>query len=369
MRSLPLSKFLVLLSLVVGCNGVLAQNAITDWSAIAEKIVIANRPPASAEVLLGIVHAAMYDAVVAIEPGYEPFMSVGAATPNASPSAAAATAAFVVLKARVPAQEPALSAAYQAFLAALQDDTSTRAGIAVGEHTAATVLASRKDDGFDAAVAYVQRPAAPGIWEITGQPAVAVDVKLAKVSRWCWCRPASFVLPVRSLSGATATSRTSWRRSESAARLLSAYGGTNRDRPLLERKHGRSVEPDPAPARGGAQAEPSRVVAPACGVARSLDRCADRVLRFEVSRAELAPGARDPAFRAEWRCCGGQGLGAPDERESSRISFGTRLLDERDAGRHRDLLRNAADRLHDGERSHQDGATLRQRRGCFGRVH
>ena len=181
MRALPLSKFLLLLFLVVGCKGVLAQNAITDWSAIAEKVVTANRPPASAEVLLGIVHAAMYDTVVAIEPGYEPFMSVAAASPNASPSAAAATAAYVVLKAKVPAQEPALSAAYQSFLATLQDDASTRAGIAVGEQTAATVLASRKDDGFDAAVAYVQRPAAPGMWEITGQPAVAVDVKLAKV--------------------------------------------------------------------------------------------------------------------------------------------------------------------------------------------
>ena len=84
MRALPLSKFL-LLSLVIRCNGVLAQNAITDWSAIAEKVVTANRPPASAEVLLGIVHAAMYDAVVAIEPGYEAFTSVSAATPNASP--------------------------------------------------------------------------------------------------------------------------------------------------------------------------------------------------------------------------------------------------------------------------------------------
>jgi len=180
MRALPLSKFL-LLSLVIRCNGVLAQNAITDWSAIAEKVVTANRPPASAEVLLGIVHAAMYDAVVAIEPGYEAFTSVSAATPNASPSAAAATAAFVVLKARVPAQEPALAAAYQAFLGTLQDDASKRGGISVGEQTAATLLASRKDDGFDAAVAYVQRPAAPGMWEITGQPAVAVDVKLAKV--------------------------------------------------------------------------------------------------------------------------------------------------------------------------------------------
>ena len=181
MRALTLSKFLMLLSLAVGCDGVLAQNAVTDWSAIAEKTVAANRPPASAEVLLGIVHVAMYDAVMAIEPGYEPFTSAGTASPNASPSAAAATAAYVVLKAKVPAQEPALSAAYQSFLATLRDDASTRGGIAVGERTAAAVLAWRKDDGFDATVAYVQRPSAPGMWEITGEPAVAVDVKLPHI--------------------------------------------------------------------------------------------------------------------------------------------------------------------------------------------
>lgn len=159
----------------------LAQNAVTDWSAIAEKAVTANRPPASAEVLLGIVHVAMYDAVVAIEPGYEPFVSAGTESSSASPSAAAATAAYVVLKAKVPAQQPELSAAYQSFLATLPDGAGKSDGIAVGERTAAKVLASRKDDGFDAAVTYVQRPTAPGLWEITGQPAVAIDVKLANV--------------------------------------------------------------------------------------------------------------------------------------------------------------------------------------------
>ena len=181
MRALTLLKFLLLLSLAIRCGGVLAQNAVTDWSAIAEKAVVANRPPASSQVLLGIVHAAMYDAVVAIEPGYEPFASAGTASPTASSSAAAATAAYLVLKAKVPAQEPALSAAYQSFLATLADGANARDGIAVGERTAAAILAWRKDDGFDATVAYAQRAPAPGKWEITGEPAIAVDFKLSNV--------------------------------------------------------------------------------------------------------------------------------------------------------------------------------------------
>src|SRR3954470_14520128 len=83
MRTLTLSRFIMLLLLAAGCNSVLAQNAVTDWSAIAEKTATANRPPASAEVLLGIVHVAMYDAVMAIAPGYQPFTNAEKASPEA----------------------------------------------------------------------------------------------------------------------------------------------------------------------------------------------------------------------------------------------------------------------------------------------
>ncbi len=69
----------------------------------------------------------------------------------------------------------------KSFLATLPEGAAARDGIAVGERAAAAILASRKDDGFDATVNYVQRTAAPGMWEITGQPAVAVDVKLSTV--------------------------------------------------------------------------------------------------------------------------------------------------------------------------------------------
>jgi hypothetical protein len=50
-----------------------AQNAANDWSLKAQNAITAGRSPASSEYLLALVHAAMYDAVVAIEGEYRPF--------------------------------------------------------------------------------------------------------------------------------------------------------------------------------------------------------------------------------------------------------------------------------------------------------
>ena len=59
----------------------------------------------------------MYDAVVAIEGGFEPYLIVPGVPPGASPEAAAASAAYGVLVSYFPAQKPALDAAYAATLA------------------------------------------------------------------------------------------------------------------------------------------------------------------------------------------------------------------------------------------------------------
>src|SRR5262245_28359428 len=56
------------------------DNAVVHWSEVAEAAISAPaapggplRPPASSTVLAGMVHAAMYDAVAAIDGGLEPF--------------------------------------------------------------------------------------------------------------------------------------------------------------------------------------------------------------------------------------------------------------------------------------------------------
>jgi hypothetical protein len=79
-------------------------NPVTDWSEIAQNAIVVGRPTASALVLEGIVQAAVYDAVVAIEGGYEHFVAVPTVAYPASPAAAVAAAARGVLVARVPGQ-------------------------------------------------------------------------------------------------------------------------------------------------------------------------------------------------------------------------------------------------------------------------
>src|SRR5205814_10729463 len=56
-----------------------------------------NKFPGEAAVYLGIVHAAMYDAAVAIDGGYEPYAIALHAPPNTSSAAAIATAAHHTL--------------------------------------------------------------------------------------------------------------------------------------------------------------------------------------------------------------------------------------------------------------------------------
>lgn len=168
-----------------------AQNAVNDWSLKAQNVITAGRSPASSEYLLALVHAAMYDAVVAIEGEYRPFGVRAEVDYPASPEAAVAAAAYHVLRGRVPGSEPALTADYIAYLSALPAGLPKEHGIAAGTIVAAQWLALRADDGFDVNVAYQAPPAGPGVWEPTATTP-PVDVKIAQVRPYVMRSPDSF---------------------------------------------------------------------------------------------------------------------------------------------------------------------------------
>ena len=164
---------------------------MTQWSAIAERTVTANRSPASSEVLLGVVHAAMYDAVIAVEGRYRAIESSPAVDVPASASVAAGTAAYSVLKALLPAQDAALADAYAAWLAQLPEGEQRSNGTRVGERVAMDYVAWRKAGGDD--VAYKQPPVAPGVWELTAPPpATPVDFALGRVKPLVLQSPSQF---------------------------------------------------------------------------------------------------------------------------------------------------------------------------------
>jgi hypothetical protein len=183
----------VVLSGVLCASPAAAQNAVSDWSLKAQNAVTAGRPPGSSAYLLALVHAAMYDATVAIEGRYSPFRVEVEVPLAAMPEAAVAAAAYHVLRVRLPALGSTLAAEYAAYLATLGDGPAKMDGIAVGAAVAARWLDLRANDRFDNDVTYVPPPPGPGVWEPTA-PTPPVDIKMAQVLPYVlptadWFRP------------------------------------------------------------------------------------------------------------------------------------------------------------------------------------
>jgi hypothetical protein len=108
-------------------------DAVTDWNAIAVETIITAAPPTS-QIDLGLVQAAVHDAVQAIDGRFEPYH---VRVPGASGrrEAAVAAAAHDVLVGFYPSQKDALDAIYKDYLNShgLNGDP----GLAVGQTVAA----------------------------------------------------------------------------------------------------------------------------------------------------------------------------------------------------------------------------------------
>ena len=144
-----------------------------------------NKFPGEAAVYMGIVHAAMYDAALAIQGGYQPYAIRLPARQDASPAAAISTTAHHVLVDLQPAlgltaeQQAGLDARYTAYLAALPDGSAKTDGVAVGEQVAAAYRTLRARDGRDdnpqlGQPPLVPPPAGPGVWDQGAAPAVGL---------------------------------------------------------------------------------------------------------------------------------------------------------------------------------------------------
>jgi len=149
-----------------------ARRAIVPPSAGPENF--GNKFPGEAAVYMGIVHAAIYDAAVAIEGGYMPYAVSLTAPADTSAAAAIATAAhhtLIGLQPQLglnPSQQAILDGDYAAYLAAIPDDAAKTNGIAIGEQVAAAVVALRANDGREnnPTVVDLGPPAAgPGVWQ------------------------------------------------------------------------------------------------------------------------------------------------------------------------------------------------------------
>ncbi|MFN2442681.1 MAG: vanadium-dependent haloperoxidase, partial [Thermoanaerobaculia bacterium] len=161
-------KGLLVACLVLGFAPAAKADAVGDWNAIASQVISAGgRPGPSTLVDFAVVHAAVYDAVQAIDRRYKPYHVV---IPDASgsPVAAAAKAARDVLVNRFPSRTTFIDETYNVYLATNSLDVNDP-GVAVGAAAAAGIIALRANDGAFPAV-----PPAPftgggeiGMWRPT----------------------------------------------------------------------------------------------------------------------------------------------------------------------------------------------------------
>jgi hypothetical protein len=167
-KSLALRLSAVLL-LAIFVPARVSADAVSDWSLIANTVVITNagtRPPASM-IDFAYVHAAIYDAVNAIDGRYSVFsVSPSSTTAGASADAAAASAAYTMLKWLYPAQQAYLDYVYASYMGNLPQGPAQMRGKAVGTEVASAFIAARAGDGRNADVPYVFG-SGPGVYQLT----------------------------------------------------------------------------------------------------------------------------------------------------------------------------------------------------------
>ena len=163
----------------LGVSGRAYANVITDWDAKAVAIVtplmanFAATSPYMAQRMMGMVHAAMFDAVNSIERRYRPYLVQLPAERATSEDAAAATAAAAVLATIDPKTADEMKVALATYLASIPDGTAKFDGVKLGEAVAARVVAARANDGCYAPDDYRPRTA-PGVYVPTAITAASM---------------------------------------------------------------------------------------------------------------------------------------------------------------------------------------------------
>src|SRR5216684_418533 len=146
-------------------------NPVVQWNRTLLLIVRtqgAQPPTVHPTRSFAIMHAAIYDAVNAIDRTHRPYLVRLSGLPrDASQEAAAAAAAHQVLVALYPGFQAALNAALQQSLAQIPDGNDKAEGIRIGQTVADGILALRSDDGSNAKPIPYVFGTAPGDYQST----------------------------------------------------------------------------------------------------------------------------------------------------------------------------------------------------------
>ena len=159
-------------------------NQVLVWNqhAYNELIVIAGQPPPVAALHLAMVHGAVYDAVNAIDGGFEPYLELEGPPAKHwySKNAAAATAAYEVLLSLLPGRAEQLAGYYNKSRAVIPNGVPQAGGVSVGEAAADAMFDARVNDGDPGTAAYTPGTLA-GQWRPVPNPDGTAG---ANVLRW-----------------------------------------------------------------------------------------------------------------------------------------------------------------------------------------
>jgi hypothetical protein len=152
------------------------------WNAISRpnEASTALSTPAVGFMQMAITQLAVYDVACALQGDYEPFSYDAPFEGQPDRNAAIATAAYRVLRTRIPGRADYLDAQYASFMALIEDNHRKTDGIAFGEAVAAHYLALRANDHINDNPVWVQPPIGPGVWVPTA-PTPPVDYKMVFV--------------------------------------------------------------------------------------------------------------------------------------------------------------------------------------------
>ena len=149
-----------------------AGNPVQQWNQIAEETVVAAGAFQNEGLIyMAYVSAAVYDAVTAIEGGYQPYGSRIEAAPGASVDAAVVEAAYRTLRYYIPSQAASLDALYTEALTLIPNAPSKVDGQVLGRAAASNIIRLRENDGRLIPIGVTSsvplREPGAGVWRLT----------------------------------------------------------------------------------------------------------------------------------------------------------------------------------------------------------
>lgn len=162
-RSIAASVMFVAVAVTVSmCQ----TDAVSDWNTIMLNTTAAQNPFTKAR-FAAITSVAVFEAVNACTHQYQPYLGTITAPADASPDAAAVVAAHDTLKFYFPAAAASLDGSLATSLAQIPDGQPKTDGEAVGQASAAALIALRANDGSSPATTFLPSSSAPGIYQLT----------------------------------------------------------------------------------------------------------------------------------------------------------------------------------------------------------